>query len=133
MFLFLQNYINFSSNCVSPCHIAIAYIVMNKWEIYVFRHFLSRCEALYTIPMFFDILFLTSSLCLFQEMFSSNITLRNLIKYYRFILILLKVIAGNLNGILSRALCLFKKWYLVFSYFCVKRTFVCYKPLINIV
>ena len=42
MLLFLQNFIEFSSSCGSPCYIAIVYIVMNKEEIYVFKLFLSR-------------------------------------------------------------------------------------------
>ena len=76
--------------------------------------YLDNVEALYNIPIFFDILFLTSSTCLFQVIFSSIITPRNLIKNSRFISILLKVIVGNLNGIPSRTLCLWKNRYLVF-------------------
>ena len=47
-------------------------------------------------------------------MFSFVITLRNLMKNSRFISILMKVMVGNLIGILSRALCLYKNIYLVF-------------------
>ena len=41
-----------------------------------------------------------------QVVLSSVITARNLIKDSRFISILLKVMVGNLHGILSRAICL---------------------------
>ena len=47
-------------------------------------------------------------------MFLSVINPRNLVKDSRFISMLLKVIVGNLNGVLSHALCLSKKKYLVF-------------------
>ena len=71
----------------------------------LFRYFLSRqCESLYSIPIFFDILFSTSSICLFQVILSSIITPRNLTEDSRFISILLKVIVANLNAMLSRAL-----------------------------
>ena len=49
-----------------------------------------------------------------QVIFSSVITARNLTKDSRFISILLKVMVGNLNGILSRAICLWKNRCLVF-------------------
>ena len=81
----------------------------------LFRYFLSRqCESLYSIPIFFDILLSVSSICLFQVIFSSIITPRNLTEDSRLISILLKVIVGNLNGILSHVLGLWKNRYLVF-------------------
>ena len=39
MFLFLQNFIKFSSSCASVCSIAIVYIVMDTGEIYIFLDF----------------------------------------------------------------------------------------------
>ena len=61
----------------------------------LFRLFLSRqCETLYSIPMLFDILFSTSSIFLFQVIFSSIITSRNLTEDSRLISILLKVRVG---------------------------------------
>ena len=63
----------------------------------LFRHFLSGyCETLYSIPIFFDILFSTRSIRLFQVIFPSIITLRNLTEDSRIIWILLTVTAGNL-------------------------------------
>ena len=53
-------------------------------------------------------------MCLFQVIFSSVITPRNLTEDSRFISIQLKILEGNLNGILSRALGLWKNRYLVF-------------------
>ena len=53
-------------------------------------------------------------MCLFQVIFSSVITPRNLTEDSPFILILLKILVGNLNGILSHALGLWKNRYLVF-------------------
>ena len=104
MLLFLQNFIKFSSTCASPSYVAIVYIVMRR-NICFLDFFLSRsCEALYSIPIFFDILFSTSCICLFQVIFSSIITPRNLTEDSRLISILLKVIVGNFNGMLSHAL-----------------------------
>ena len=115
MLLFLQNFIKFSPSCASACSIAIVYIVMGTGEIYIFLDFfflIMRTPIYYTY--IFDILFSTNSICLFQVMFSFIITLRNLMKDSRFISILMKVMVGNLIGILSRALCLCKNIYLVF-------------------
>ena len=58
----------------------------------------------YTVYLYFFVFYPQKAFS--QVVLSSVITARNLIKDSRFISILLKVMVGNLHGILSRAICL---------------------------
>ena len=128
MLLFLH-FIKFSSSHAIPCYIVIFYILMNKREIF-FRLFRLDNLKPYIVYLYFYISFWTGSIYLFQVTFLSIITPRNLLQDSHFILILFWVIVGNLNGILSCALCLSKNVYLIFP---ALREFSCYKQVINIV